>query len=246
MAISLDKNMLLDVFDVYCKDLTTGKYLFVQENLTSASISGTADKTEIRNGRGNSLFGVLYNNKSVTVEISSNVFDYQTLAMLAGTKVSDDVAGITYSEPQTITCSTGGKITLGVEPLDGSKVEIFKNNEPVTASISGTTATISSAEVGDIFRVLPYQIEFEAGDYDVIDIRADEFPEACEMIIKGVERNKNSKVVAELTIVLPRCAPSTDFSLATQASSEPAEQNITFEALSEYGSLAKVYRKEIK
>ena len=246
MAIQLEKHMLLDVFDVYGRDKTTGKYIFQQENLTSSAINGTADKVEVRNGRGNALFATLMNNKSITVEIASNVFSFDQIAMLAGTKVSDNVAGVTYAPMQVITCKTAGQIELEEKPKNNQEVEIFKNGVPVTgASISGKTVTIAEAQVGDVYKVLPYKIDFVAGAYDVIDIKAEEFPEAIELILKGAERDANGKVVAELTFVFDRCKPSSDFSLSTSSSNEPAENTITFDALNSDGSLAKIYRKEI-
>lgn len=247
MAIQLEKHMLLDVFDVYGRDKTTGKYIFQQENLTSSAINGTADTTEVRNGRGNSLFATLNSNKSITVEVSSNVFSFEQIAMLAGTKVSDNIAGVTYAPAQKITCTVAGQIELEEKPKNDKEVEIFKNGVPVVgATISEKTVTIADAEEGDVFKVLPYKIDFIAGAYDVIDIKTDEFPEAVELIIKGVERDANSKVVAELTFVFDRCKPSNDFSLSTASSGEPSENTITFNALNSDGSLAKIYRKEIK
>lgn len=246
MAIQLEKNMLLDVFDVYGRDKTTGKYIFQQENLTSSAINGTADTTEVRNGRGNSLFATLNTNKSITIEVASNVFSFEQIAMLAGTKVSDNIAGVTYAPAQKVTCQQAGSITLEDEPKNTSEVEIYKDGELVDGvSISGKVATITGAEVGDVYKVLPYKIDFLAGDYDVIDIKADEFPEAVELIIKGVERDANSKVVAELTFVFDRCKPSNDFSLSTASTGEPTENTITFNALNSDGSLAKIYRKTI-
>ncbi len=245
MSIQIQKNMLLDVFDVYGRDKATGKYIFQQENLTSSAINGTAETTEVRNGRGNSLFATLNSNKSIKIEVASNTFSFEQIAMLAGTTVSDNVAGVTYSPMQTLTCELAGKLTLDVAPKNVAEVEIYKDGEIVTHTISGTTVTIASATVGQVFKVLPYKIDFVAGDYDVIDIKADEFPEAVELIIKGVERDNNSKVVAELTFVFDRCKPSNDFSLSTASSGEPSENTITFDALNSDGSLAKIYRKEI-
>lgn len=247
MAIQIEKHMLLDVFDVYAKDKTTGKYIFQQENLTSSAINGTADVVEVRNGRGNALFATLMNNKSITVEVSSNVFSFEQIAMLAGTTVSDNATGVTYAPAQTITCSTPGQIELEVAAKEGETVEVFKDGKVVAgASVEGTTVTISAAQVGEVYKVLPYKVDFSMGDYDVIDIKTDDFPEAVELIIKGVERDANSKVVAELTFVFDRCRPSSDFSLSTSSSGEPSENTITFNALNSDGSLAKIYRKEVK
>lgn len=165
--------------------------------------------------------------------------------MLAGTIVSDNIAGVTYSPAQTITCQEAGFITLEIAPKENEKIEIFKDGKPVDNSTLGTRVTISDAQVGDVYKVLPYKVDFIAGAYNVIDIKADEFPEAVELIIKGVERDANSKVVAELTFVFDRCKPSNDFSLSTASSGEPLENTITFNALNSDGSLAKIYRKAI-
>lgn len=242
----LDKYALLDVFDVAVRDIDTKKILLYSENNTSTSLTGSSDNLEIRNGAGNGLWSKIYYNKSIKAEVDSNVTDLSTIAMLSGTKVSDNVAGTTYCKKQTITCTQAGSITLGFTPKDtNTNVEIFKDGEPVTATISGTTATITGAKVNDIYIVLPYEIAFETGDYDVIDIKADEFPTATELVFFGALKNNKNQVAYELTIVLPKATPSTDFELATTSEMSPAETKITFDALSENGSLAKIYAKDV-
>lgn len=242
----LTKYALLNVFDVAVRDIDTKKILLYSENNTSTSLTGSSDNLEIRNGAGNGLWSKIYYNKSIKAEVSSNVTDLSTIAMLSGTTVSNDVAGTTYCKKQTITCTTDGSIELEYKPKDeNTVVQIFKDGVPVTATISNTTVSIEGAKVNDVYIVLPYEIEFEAGGYEVIDIKADEFPTSAELAFFGALQNDKNQVVYELTIVLPKATPSTDFELATTSEMSPAETKITFDALSENGSLAKIYAKNV-
>ena len=72
--MDINKGLLLDVFDLYCYDSETGKLLFMSENLTQSSISGTADESEVRNGRGNNLFATVSPDCKPT-PFAKNIFD---------------------------------------------------------------------------------------------------------------------------------------------------------------------------
>lgn len=240
----LEKSLLLDVFDAYGRDATTGKFLFANENLTSSSIKGTSEATEVNNGRGNALFAKIGHSKKITIDIATNTFDYEQLATMAGTTVSDTVEGVTYCAPQTITCSVAGKIELSETPIASANIEVFKDGASVViGAVTGKDVVVASAVIGDKFKVLPYEVAFISGEAEVIDIKTDTFPENIELILKGVEKNNKGKVVAELTWVFDSCAPSADFEMSTASKSDPAESTITFEAVNVDGSLAKCYRK---
>ena len=242
-----EKYALLDVFDVAIRDTLTKETLLYSTNNTSASITGSSENLEIRNGAGNALWGKIYYNKSITAEVASNVTSLSTIALLSGSTVSNNETGTTVIKKQIIKVTTDDEVDLAEKPKDNAEVKIYdKDGKLLTVdSITEKKATITGVKQNDVVTVMPYEIEFQAGDYDVIDIKADEFSESCELVFYGVLRNNKNKVVYEVTIVLPNATPSTDFSLSTTSEMSPSETTISFDALSENGSLAKVYFKEV-
>ena len=242
-----EKYALLDVFDVAVRDAVTKEVLLYSTNNTATSITGTSESLEIRNGAGNALWGKIYYNKSIQAEVTSNVTSLETIALLSGTTVSNNAEGVTVCKKQIIKCETDGEIVLADAPKDGAELKIFdKDGNALTITgVTDKTVAITGVVVGDVVTVYPYSIEFQAGEYDVININADDFTEACELVFYGALRNNKNKVVYEVTIVLPQATPSTDFSLSTSSEMSPSETTITFDALSENGSLAKIYTKKI-
>src|SRR5574344_145413 len=112
--MDINKGLLLDVFDLYCYDSETNKLLFMSENLTQSSISGTADESEVRNGRGNNLFATLSSNKTLTIECTTNAFSFDSLAFMAGTTVHTGT-GYSYTSTQKVKLASG-QLALAQEP----------------------------------------------------------------------------------------------------------------------------------
>ena len=127
--MDINKGLLLDVFDLYCYDSETGKLLFMSENLTQSSISGTADESEVRNGRGNNLFATLSSNKTLTIECTTNAFSFDSLAFMAGTTVHTG-EGVSYTSSQKLKL-TGNKLTLAETPQNTAEVQVFKDGAEV-------------------------------------------------------------------------------------------------------------------
>ena len=137
------KKTLLKVFDVYLYDIETGKILGVQENLTSTALSQAVEKAEIRNGRSNSKWSEIEYNKSVTFELSTNVFDKDMLALKCGVKPEE--ATEMYTEAFTETVSSSRELTLPATPKDGEEVQII--NPSTGEVISDEGYEVSGYEV---------------------------------------------------------------------------------------------------
>ena len=122
--MDINKGLLLDVFDLYCYDSETNKLLFMSENLTQSSIKGTADESEVRNGRGNNLFATLSSNKTLTIECTTNAFSFDSLAFMAGTNVNTGT-GVSYTSTQKLKL-TSGALTLSNEPSNADEVQVVQ------------------------------------------------------------------------------------------------------------------------
>ena len=240
--MDINKGLLLDVFDLYCYDSETGKLLFMSENLTQSSIQGTADESEVRNGRGNNLFATLSSNKTLTIECTTNAFSFDSLAFMAGTTVHTG-EGVSYTSTQKITLS-GNSLTLAKEPSNVAEVQIFKNGVEVEASVSGTTATITGGQDGAEYLVMPYAYA-SSEEAQEIEIKAQDFPSACKVVLKGVERDQNSKIVADMSFIFDRAKPQNDFTIDTSSELSAKDTTITLKVLNNNGTLAKIVREPI-
>ena len=240
--MDINKGLLLDVFDLYCYDSVTGKLLFMSENLTQSSIKGSADESEVRNGRGNNLFATLSSNKTLTIECTTNAFSFDSLAFMAGTTVHTG-EGVSYTSTQKIKLASGS-LSLAEEPANANEVQVFKNGVEVQGTVSGKNITITGGQDGAEYLVMPYAYE-STEEAQEIEIKAQDFPSACKVILKGVERDQNSKIVADMSFIFDRAKPQNDFSIDTSSELSAKDTTITLKVLNNNGTLAKIVREPI-
>ena len=241
--MDINKGLLLDVFDLYCYDSETNKLLFMSENLTQSSITGTADESEVRNGRGNNLFATLSSNKTLTIECTTNAFSFDSLAFMAGTTVHTG-NGISYTATQKVKLSSG-QLALSEEPVNTNEVQVFKDGKEVTnIQVSGTNITVTSGQEGAEYLVMPYSYASSA-EAEEIEIKAQDFPSACKVVLKGIERDANSKVIADMSFIFNRAKPTNDFSIDTSSELSAKDTTIQLKVLNDNGTLAKIVREPI-
>ena len=241
--MDINKGLLLDVFDLYCYDSETNKLLFMSENLTQSSITGTADESEVRNGRGNNLFATLSSNKTLTIECTTNAFSFDSLAFMAGTTVHTG-NGISYTATQKVKLSSG-QLALSEEPVNTNEVQVFKDGKEVTnISVSGKNVTVTSGQEGAEYLVMPYSYASSA-QAEEIEIKAQDFPSACKVVLKGIERDANSKVIADMSFIFNRAKPTNDFSIDTSSELSAKDTTIQLKVLNDNGTLAKIVREPI-
>ena len=241
--MDINKGLLLDVFDLYCYDSETNKLLFMSENLTQSSITGTADESEVRNGRGNNLFATLSSNKTLTIECVTNAFSFDSLAFMAGTAVHTG-EGVSYTSTQRLKLA-GTKLTLAKEPQNTAEVQVFKDGAEVqNVQVSGTQVTITGGQEGAEYLVMPYSYASTEQAEEIV-INAQDFPSACKVVLKGVERDQNSKIVADMSFIFDRAKPQNDFSIDTSSELSAKDTTITLKVLNSNGKLATIVREPI-
>ena len=241
--MDINKGLLLDVFDLYCYDSETNKLLFMSENLTQSSITGTADESEVRNGRGNNLFATLSSNKTLTIECTTNAFSFDSLAFMAGTTVHTG-NGISYTATQKVKLSSG-QLALSEEPVNTNEVQVFKDGKEVTnIQVSGKNITVTSGQEGAEYLVMPYSYASSA-EAEEIEIKAQDFPSACKVVLKGIERDANSKVIADMSFIFNRAKPTNDFSIDTSSELSAKDTTIQLKVLNDNGRLATIVREPI-
>lgn len=237
-----DKNLLCDVFDAYFYD-SEGNLVFMSENLTSSDITGSADEKEVRNGRGNGLFAKLYSNKKVEISLKTNAFDFSTLALLAGTTVGTG-KGTCYTPSLIQTVNASKEVVLPYAPKYTNKVEIYRNGGLIEAAgytITKNTVVFKDLNKDDEVMIMPFEFDMSGSEeYKEIVVRADKFPSAGKLVLKGVERNKSAEYYKDLTIIIEKAQPTSDFTLSTSSEVDATETEIKLSALVNNGRLMRV------
>lgn len=237
---------LINVFDAYMYD-AEGRLLMVHENLTNTSIAGNCDETEIKNGKGNTLYSSISSNKTLEVTLESNVFDFNLLCLQCGIDPIKEV-GDFYTDAKVYTI-VGNKITLDKEPKSVADVQIVKiSSDEVLASssytVTGKEVTFTSV-TGDV-KVVPY-LYTETEAIETVTIEADSFSSAGKLVLKGLEVDANQKPSNYVDIIIERAKPSSSFTIDAQAELTGNSATITFKALKDsYGNLGRIVRKAVK
>lgn len=238
-TIDLTQYLLTDVFDAYLYD-DNDNLIVYQKNLTGSDITGKSDETEVRNGKGNGLFSKLYSNKQVDVSLKTNTFNFGTLALICGTSVGTG-EGTNYCEEIIIDELKDITYTLNETPKYSEKVNIYVGGDRITPVINGKIITFDQSAKGKEIKIMPYEYDVDDEETQFIDIKADEFPEACKLVLKTYIKTKKNAKYKNLTIIIPQASVSSDFNMSTSSEVKPAETEIKLSALTNNGRLMKIY-----
>lgn len=225
------KKTLINVFDAYMYN-QDGKLLMVHENLVNTSIAGNCDETEIRNGRGNSVFSTIASNKSLEVTLETNVFDFNLLCQQCGVSPVKKV-GEFYTEAQVKTISADTiildktpKEALDVQIIDVATDTLLTNGEDYSIKDDEVTFVGTTGEV----KVAPY-LYVETEEVETITITADSFSQAGVLVLKGLEVDENQKPANYIEIVIERAKPSSSFTIDAQAELTGNNTTVTLKAM---------------
>ena len=239
------KKGLIKCFDVYGYSLDDNTLLFVDENMTNASLSSEAEKAEIKNGMENGVWSTLNFGKKLKVSLASNVIDMNKIALLAGNAlVSGAIKTYTSAKVYEIDPSAH-TVTLDKEPIDPTSVQIIDiaTDELIdSANYTINTDTIDFTTGGNTgkVKVVPYAYNELTGEELVID--ADKFPTAIKLVMKTVFVDENGKVTKDVIIELPKCMPSATWSLSAKTDyANPDDNTLELDCLKDdFGALGRI------
>ena len=162
---------------------------------------------------------------------------------MAGTAVHTG-QGVSYTSSQKLKLASN-TLTLAKEPQNTAEVQVFKDGVEVSGiSVSGTQVTISGGQEGAEYLVMPYSYASTEQAEEIV-INAQDFPSACKVVLKGVERDQNSKIVADMSFIFDRAKPQNDFSIDTSSELSAKDTTITLKVLNSNGKLATIVREPI-
>ena len=239
------KKGLVKCFDVYGYSLDDNTLLFVDENMTNSALSAEAEKAEIKNGRENSVWSAINFGKKLKLSLASNVVDFNKIALLAGNSiVSGAITAYTDAKVYEIDPSAH-TVVLDKEPIDPTSVQIVdvatdKLIESANYTISTDTVDFTTGGNTGKVKVVPYAYSETTGEELVID--ADKFPTAFKVVLKTVYVDENGKVSKDVIIELPKCMPSSTWSLSAKTDyANPDDNTLELDCLQDdLGALGRI------
>ena len=226
---------LMNVFD--CYGYMNDKLVFVQENLTNSSISGTAQNSIIRNGIGNKTWSSIDYQKELSVEIQTNVIDLNQIALACGTEV---IKGAVVTRARAKVLKDVATHTLSPVPEDDAKVIIVNTDtDEIVEDARIESGVITFREKGN-YKVMPYEY-VSVPNAERIEIATDKFPSAMKLVMVTTMVDRNGKVIADVIIEIPRAKPAADFTIASASDISNGNDNtVTFTALDNDGTFGHI------
>ena len=232
------KSLITDVFSAYF--YIDGKLVYTSKNLTKGGLDNKSTSEEIRNGISNSLFSTLNTDKSATVTLGENTFNFDTLALLTGTTIKVG-ASTGYSDEVELVAGATKNITLPVAPKTGAILTMQCKGVDVTGTLATLEVTFTTGvAVGDTVKVYPYEIATGATT-ETVTINASEFPSGGMLVLKTKEVSADKKVIADITIECPNAVPTGEWKLDTTSKVQANEQDIVMKICA-YNTDGDMYR----
>jgi hypothetical protein len=212
-------------------DLVTKKpFLYMDYALTSTN-EHNSEQVMATGGRGNPPRLSWDSNRTSTLSVSTQIIDFRLVALLAGSDVVQGAANVFKREVATAEENAGTvTITLTKQPVDGTLTVFPIANdavvgEEVECTISGTTVTLITGEVGEY--ACYYQFESEVTAEKIV-FSADKFPKFCKVVGDLLIKNENG-VLEPFQMQANKCKPQPTFTFAMSNSGDPSTFEITFD-----------------
>lgn len=216
--MAIKKKGVMKVFEMFAYN-DNDELLFMDENLTSTSLSNACDESEIKNGKDNANWSVISSNKTLTLTAESNVVDLNKIAVLAGEAI---VSGATtmHSEPVVLT-PVAGVVTLPQTPIEGARVNVIDLDKDALIveddyTISAGKLTFEQGKIptGDV-QIAPFK--YLEADGEELVISAENFSSTCRVVLKSVYIDENQRVTHDVEIEIPKAKPSSSWELTAQS-----------------------------
>ena len=226
MALNLNELLLDRVRSLTAHDLSTKELLFRLTSLEDPSLSCTAEGEEVTDAIG-ALITTLYRAKKATFSASNSLISLDLAAAQYG--ANKEITGVTEGLDSIVDYTyeildiKDGKVSLANEP---TKVKVgetetrsvkyiyaVENGQTATKYVAGSTASATEFSINGKEITVPtgltgkVYVEYQFVNSNALRIvnKAASFPEACEVVIYAIFRDKcNENVKYAGKIVCPR------------------------------------------
>jgi len=229
---------LREVADLTFYDLTTNRpFLYLPYALTSSN-EHTSQVTYARGGKGNPKRMIFDGNRESTLKISTQLFDFRIISLLAGAEVTSGSTNIFKREELVVTENAGNmEVVLSMPPANGS-IAIYLidedafQGEECAISVNGSAVTITSPiTAGE--KVIAYYQHLSGSAAEKISFKTDKFPKACKVIGDTLLKNEATNENEPFQMIVYKAKPQANFTLNMTSEGEPTKLDMTFELMAD-------------
>jgi hypothetical protein len=224
---------VIDVFKVMLIDSTTNEVIATSV-LQDAQIQRQLQSQEIRTGVGNALYGELYYNPTVTIQLTHTFYEYKWLARTLGETIKTG-AGTAWDFLSSYTVS-GSSVVLPNAPLAVSDVYVqnASGNNVTGFTLSGSTLDFTAATPAvansDVLSIT-YQYSSDP-QTQTIDFDDSVFGKGCKIVLETVEMDGGGNPLYTIQYEYYNAVPDGQFTLNTQSQRQAVTQQMTFKVVS--------------
>ncbi|MFJ8247292.1 hypothetical protein [Peribacillus asahii] len=228
-----------DCANLTLKEKATGKVALFSDYANVSTNEWTAERV-YANSKGTRSIAWDYD-KQGTLAVEMEVFDLKWLALVAGSEIKQGEESIAKRE--IVYVGADKKASVTGSPVEGS-VQVVKVGADEIEHIGDPLTEVEATPTGEQFMSAGNEITFatdavEGEAYAVyfltldsqvktIEISADKFPKAYEVIADAYIREKESGTDSFVQIHYPNARPQGSFTV-TMSSSEPTNLAVTFD-----------------
>lgn len=225
---------VIDVFKVMLVDSTTNEVIATSV-LQDAQIQRQLQSQEIRTGVGNALYGELYYNPTVTIQLTHTFYEYKWLARTLGQTITTG-AGTAWSFLSNYTVDATSKVTLSNAPIAAS--DVFVQNAAganvtgftlTTDTLDFTAATPAVAQSDSLSITYQYSSSAET---QTIEFDDSVFGKGCKIVLETVEMDGGGTPLYTVQYEYYNAVPDGQFTLNTQSQRQAVTQQMTFKVVS--------------
>ena len=157
----------------------------IGKTLSDTTFNTEITAEEVRGGPGNMLYGQYFHDSNLTVQITDAMFNLQYVAANLGVDVEHGGLSVYESPRDGEAVTVAGQITLANTPVafDGSVIGWYKrpsDDNWSIATITGTTMSIPSAQIGETYCVKYF---YQNENAQSITIKAQYVPRVLHLVL---------------------------------------------------------------
>lgn len=218
-----------EVLDILIRDYATGKPVTFIDYAQASSNEVSAERVEVRGGRGNALLMTFDHSKTVTMTLTLPLVDLHLLALLGGSELEKATGDILKTEKKII---RGGTVSLDKVPV-GDNISVYKvdSGYGFGEQIEGVTVNGREVNVGEeidgeeVFITYQHAIPQTSKKVTISSTR---FPKTVSLTGYGLAKDRNDMLNKPVYVEVHQATPQSNFTFEMSAT-DPTNLELTFD-----------------
>lgn len=210
-----------EVANVIFFDVSTGKPVIFFDTLKVSTIENASESAEARGGQGNNKLMSWDFGRTATLTLQDALLSDSSLALLAGSTVSETNVDIVGREVLTAVSATGIKVSLAETPKNVGSITVYKVVNGIMAD-EVTGFTLSTKDVtfptgviaGD--QLMVFYTYTKASGASKVTFSGNAFPATYKVVGDTVVRGEDG-IDRKMQFVIPKAKLQSNFSLTMEA-----------------------------